>query len=60
MKKNIFLLGTCRTRMLKESKKYNFINSYENNFIGRTYSLIETYQLLNLITKDKKNIFNKT
>ena len=44
--------------MLKESKKYNFINSYENNFIGRTYSLIETYQLLNLITKDKKKIFS--
>ena len=58
MKKNIFLLGTCRTRMLKESKKYNFINSYENNFIGRTYSLIETYQLLNLISKDKKKIFS--
>jgi hypothetical protein len=59
-KKNIFLLGTCRIRNIychinKSEIKYNFIN-YDQDFIGRTYSLIDTYELLKCIITNNKNI----
>ena len=57
-KKNIFLLGTCRIRNIychinKSEIKYNFIN-YDQDFIGRTYSLIDTYELLKCIITNNK------
>jgi hypothetical protein len=57
MTKNILLLGTCRTRIVfqKEdifSDKYNLINN-KTDYIGRSYSVYDTYELLRCI-KDKK------
>jgi hypothetical protein len=56
-KKNILLLGTCRIRNIFDnikSEKYNFFN-HEIDYIGRTYSLKDTFELLNLIVKKKYN-----
>lgn len=60
MKKNIFLLGSCRVRNIythlnEEDIKYNLIN-YDKDMIGRTYTLNETYELLKSIITSKKNI----
>lgn len=60
--KNVFLLGTCRVRDIFRNTeifkdKYNLMNR-KNDYVGRTYSLIDTYEMLRCITEKRYDMYN--